>query len=84
MSDSSKTVDIIVPKWGLTMEEAEISQWVKSVGDRVDKGEPVVEIVTDKAEGEVESEVAGVLIEVFAEPGQTVEPGEVIGRVEVG
>ena len=74
--------DVVVPKWGLTMEDAEVLRWLKAVGDTVTEGEPIVELETDKATGEVEAPATGVLTEVWALPGTTVTPGELIARIE--
>lgn len=74
-------VDIIVPKWGLTMEEASISEWLVQVGEQVAEGDPLVEIETDKVVNEVESPVAGTVSEILSAPGTEVEPGDVIGRI---
>lgn len=74
-------VEITVPKWGLTMEEGKIVAWLKKIGEPVEKGEPLVEIETDKAVGEVESPESGILGEILAEVDTVVEVGKVIGRI---
>ena len=61
--------DVVVPKWGLTMEDAEVLRWLKAVGDTVTEGEPILELETDKATGEVEAPASGVLAETLVEPG---------------
>lgn len=75
-------IDVLVPKWGLTMDEADVLRWLKAVGEPVIEGEPILELETDKATGEVEAPVSGVLAETLVESGQTVEPGQVVGRIE--
>jgi pyruvate/2-oxoglutarate dehydrogenase complex dihydrolipoamide acyltransferase (E2) component len=75
-------IDVLVPKWGLTMEDADVLRWLKQVGETVTEGEPILELVTDKATGEVESPAAGVLVEALVQSGQTVEPGQVVGRID--
>jgi pyruvate/2-oxoglutarate dehydrogenase complex dihydrolipoamide acyltransferase (E2) component len=74
-------IDVVVPKWGLTMEEADIGQWLVAVGDRVSEGDPLVEIETDKALNELESPASGVIAEIISVQGTTVEPGDVIARI---
>ena len=74
--------DIVVPKWGLTAEEAVLVSWLKEVGDTVVEGEPIAEIETDKAEAELESPASGVLRERTSAAGDHVEPGQVIGLIE--
>ncbi len=75
-------IDVVVPKWGLMMDEADVLRWLKDVGDIVTEGEPLLELETDKATGEVEAPATGVLVETLVESGQTVEPGQVVGRIE--
>jgi 2-oxoglutarate dehydrogenase E2 component (dihydrolipoamide succinyltransferase) len=74
--------DVLVPKWGLTMEEAEVLRWLKAVGDTVTEGEPILELETDKATGEVEAPATGVLTATLVESGQLVEPGQLVGRID--
>lgn len=78
-----RIVDITVPTWGLEMEEATVIEWLKQVGDTIREGEPIVTIETDKASGEVEAEASGRLMEILVEPGTAVEPGNVLGRMEI-
>ncbi|MBX6377941.1 MAG: hypothetical protein IRY95_05260, partial [Clostridia bacterium] len=52
-------VDIVMPKWGLTMEEGTIVEWLKQVGEPVREGEPVLVVETEKASGEVEAPASG-------------------------
>lgn len=75
--------DVIVPKWGQTMDEAILVTWLKGVGDHVDANEGIAEIETDKANGYVESEEAGIICEILVEAGSLVEPGQVIARLTI-
>ena len=54
--------EILMPQLGLTMEEGEVTKWLKKEGDAVKAGEPIVEITTDKLTNEVNAEVDGTLI----------------------
>lgn len=65
------TTKVILPKWGMGIEEGTVTRWLKSVGDRIQKGEPIVEIETAKATQEVEAPVTGTLIEILLPEGQT-------------
>ena len=76
-------MEIIVPKWGLTMDDATLVTWLVKVGDAVTEGQPLAEIETDKSAGEVESPAAGIISETIAGPGDTVEPGQVIGHLSI-
>lgn len=75
-------VDVLVPKWGLTMEEADVVDWLCAVGASVTEGEEILELETDKATGAVEAPCAGVVVEQLVSPGDIVEPGQVVGRID--
>jgi pyruvate/2-oxoglutarate dehydrogenase complex dihydrolipoamide acyltransferase (E2) component len=59
-----------------------IIRWIAAVGQRVRRGEPLVEVETDKANVEVESVRDGVLVEVMIEAGNTASTGDVIAAIE--
>jgi len=73
--------EIIMPKFGQTVEEAEIVKWHKKVGDKVAKGDVLLEIQTDKATLEVESFHEGTILKIFAKDGQSVPVMSVIGYI---
>ncbi len=73
--------EIIMPKFGQTVEEAEIVKWHKKVGDKVAKGDVILEIQTDKATLEVESFNEGTVLKIFAKDGDTVPVMSVIGYI---
>jgi pyruvate dehydrogenase E2 component (dihydrolipoamide acetyltransferase) len=72
---------IDVPQLGLTMETGTILQWVKAEGDRVEKGQPVVVIQTDKVEYEVEAPVAGTLLKIAAKEGTELPVGSLMAII---
>ena len=72
---------IIMPKTGMAMEEGVIIQWLKKEGDRIEKGDPVVEVETDKSTMEVEADYEGTLLKILREEGETVPVTEVIGWI---
>ena len=74
--------EIIMPKIGLDMEEGTIVKWLKKVGDKIEAGEAIAEIETDKAVTEVECAFAGTLAEIVAEEGEEVEITKTIAWVE--
>lgn len=76
--------DIIVPELAESITEGTIAQWLKQPGDTVEKGEFIVELETDKVNVEVISEEAGVVSELLAAEGDTVQVGQVIARVGEG
>jgi pyruvate dehydrogenase E2 component (dihydrolipoamide acetyltransferase) len=72
---------IDMPQLGLTMETGTILQWLKAVGDTVEKGQPVVLIQTDKVEYEVESPAAGTLLKVVAQEGAELPVGSLMAVI---
>lgn len=76
--------DIIVPELAESITEGTIAQWLKQPGDTVEKGEFIVELETDKVNVEVISEEAGVVSELLAAEGDTVQVGQVIAVVGAG
>jgi pyruvate dehydrogenase E2 component (dihydrolipoamide acetyltransferase) len=73
-------VAVRMPRLSDSMEEGTIVRWLKSDGDTVAAGEPIVEIETDKATMDYEADAAGVL-EIVAREGDTVALGEVIAQI---
>lgn len=74
--------EIQMPKFGQTMLEGEISEWFVKEGDRIEKGDAVCEVSTDKIVNEVESFQSGTVKELLYEEGDVVEIGKVICRIE--
>jgi 2-oxoglutarate dehydrogenase E2 component (dihydrolipoamide succinyltransferase) len=75
-------VDVVMPKMGESIMEGTVIEWTKKVGDTVELDETLLEIATDKVDSEVPSPAAGVLVEIKAEPNETVEVGQVIAVIE--
>jgi pyruvate dehydrogenase E2 component (dihydrolipoamide acetyltransferase) len=73
--------DVIMPALGMAQETGKVLRWLKGDGDEVAKGEPIVEIETDKVTVEVESPAAGTLGAVQAAEGEDVPVGETIALV---
>ncbi len=73
--------EVIMPKLGQTMEEGIIEKWRKKEGDRVEKGDILLEITTDKATLEVESYTSGILKKIIHCAGETVPVTQVIGYI---
>ncbi len=78
--------EIVLPQWGMEMQDGTIVRWLKQEGDTVAEGEPIVEVETAKLQTELESTASGVLTRIVAQEGQIVpirgvlcviaEPGE--------
>ena len=72
---------VIMPALELAQETGKVLKWLKRPGDRVTKGEPIVEIETDKVTVEIEAPAAGVLRDVTAQPGDVVPVGQTIALI---
>jgi len=73
--------DIMTPALGESVTEATVARWTKKAGDQVKKDEILVELETDKVSLEVAAPEDGVLSEIVAEEGATIEPGAILGRI---
>ncbi|QHS21541.1 2-oxoglutarate dehydrogenase complex dihydrolipoyllysine-residue succinyltransferase [Virgibacillus sp. MSP4-1] len=74
--------EITIPELAESITEGTISEWLVKEGDKVEKGDPVVELETDKVNVEVNTEFEGVLTEIVAGEGEDVEIGDVIAKVD--
>jgi pyruvate dehydrogenase E2 component (dihydrolipoamide acetyltransferase) len=77
-----ESTPIVLPKAGMNMVEATVVAWHKSEGDRVEAGEPVVQVVTDKVDLEIEAPVAGVLSRVLVAVDEDAEVGATLGLID--
>ena len=75
------SAEITMPKLGLTMTTGTIVRWMKSPGERIELGEPLLEISTEKINYEVESTAAGTLAKTIGNAGDEFAPGAIIGIV---
>ena len=71
-----------MPMLGEVMEEGRIVVWHKQEGDRVERGENLLEVETDKATMEVESTVSGVLQKILVAAGETVPVNSTLALIE--
>ena len=82
--------EIVLPQWGMEMQDGTIIKWLKKEGDPVEEGEPLLELETAKLETEIESTVSGVMAHILVSEGDTVPvrtvlaivaaPGEEVAR----
>lgn len=80
-ADAGSLVDLVMPKMGESLQEGTVIKWMKNIGDKINRDEMVLEISTDKVDTDVPSPVAGVLAEILANEGDTVEVGVTIARI---
>jgi pyruvate dehydrogenase E2 component (dihydrolipoamide acetyltransferase) len=84
--------EIVLPQWGMEMQDGTVVKWLKNEGDPIEQGEPMVEIETAKLTSEMESTTSGVLAHILVQVGETVPvrtvlaivaaPGETVPRPE--
>ncbi len=80
----AKTTRVVMPQLGESVHEGTISKWLVKPGDKVVEFEPMLEVDTDKVNAEVPAPVTGILREILAKEGETVQAGAEIAIVEVG
>jgi 2-oxoisovalerate dehydrogenase E2 component (dihydrolipoyl transacylase) len=80
----ANTTRVVMPQLGESVHEGTISKWLVKVGDKVVEFEPMLEVDTDKVNAEVPAPVTGILREILAKEGETVQAGAEIAVVEVG
>ncbi len=80
-SGGAEGVAIVMPQMGESIFEGTITKWLKKVGDTVEKDEALFEISTDKVDAEIPSTVAGVLTEIRAQEGETVQINAVVAVI---
>ena len=73
--------EVILPKWGLTMDEGTVRVWLKQEGDTVTADEVIVEVETDKITNELMAPVSGILARIFVQADETVEVGTVLAII---
>jgi len=75
-------IEVPMPQMGESIAEGTVSKWLKSVGDAVERDEPILEISTDKVDAEIPAPQSGVLVEVAVEEGETVEVGTIVAYID--
>ena len=72
---------IILPQWGMGMNDGQVMKWLKSVGDPISKSDNLVEIESSKVNAEVESTADGTLGRIDVEEGRVVDVGTTLGYI---
>jgi len=75
-------VDVTVPSLGESIQEVQVSAWLKQPGESVALDEPLIELESDKATVEVPAPAAGVIIEIVADVGAVLKVGDVLARID--
>ncbi|MEN3328377.1 MAG: hypothetical protein V7638_3184 [Acidobacteriota bacterium] len=76
------STEVVMPQMGESIAEGTITKWLKQVGERVERDEPLFEISTDKVDAEIPSPAAGTLTEVRYKEGETVEVNTVVAVLD--
>src|SRR5689334_15471156 len=74
--------EVVMPQMGESIAEGTITNWLKNVGDKVERDEPLFEISTDKVDAEIPSPAAGTLTEIKHKEGETVEVNTVVAVLD--
>jgi 2-oxoglutarate dehydrogenase E2 component (dihydrolipoamide succinyltransferase) len=77
-------VDVVMPQMGESIAEGTITRWMKQIGDTVSRDEPLFEISTDKVDTEVPSPLAGTLVQIKVQEGETVSVGTELAMIDTG
>ncbi len=75
------TENVILPKWGLTMEEGTVMAWHKQEGDTVTEGEVLAEVETDKINNELPAPISGILARILVPAEETVPVGTTLAII---
>src|SRR5437763_14808002 len=73
--------DVVMPQMGESIAEGTIVRWIKKVGDKVDRDEPLFEISTDKVDAEIPSPAAGIVSEIRVKEGETVAINSIVAVI---
>jgi pyruvate/2-oxoglutarate dehydrogenase complex dihydrolipoamide acyltransferase (E2) component len=79
----TRLVAVRLPRWGLTMEDAVVVEWMVGEGEQIELGAALVTVETDKSTAEVEAPASGRLVRVAAREGDPVKAGDLLADIEV-
>ncbi len=75
-------VDVVMPQMGESIAEGTITRWIKKLGEKVQRDEPLFEISTDKVDAEIPAPAAGTLVEVRNREGETVPVNQIVAIID--
>ena len=78
------STDVIMPQMGESIAEGTIVKWLKQVGEKISRDEPLFEISTDKVDAEIPSPASGTLLEIKVTEGETVPINTVVALIGEG
>lgn len=80
--EASMRTEVVMPQMGESVTEGTVTKWLKNLGEKVERDEPLFELTTDKVDADVPSPVEGVLVEILAQVGQTVEVNALVAVID--
>jgi pyruvate dehydrogenase E2 component (dihydrolipoamide acetyltransferase) len=75
-------IPVYMPKFGMTMTHGVITQWHKQEGERIEQGQPLLSVETEKVNVDVEAPTSGTIVELSFEVDEEVEVGTVVAYIE--
>jgi pyruvate/2-oxoglutarate dehydrogenase complex dihydrolipoamide acyltransferase (E2) component len=75
-------VDYLLPEVGDDVQEATIVEWHKEIGDNIEEGDVLLEVMTEKVNTEIECSVSGTLVEILYPKETEVKVGDIIAKIE--
>jgi pyruvate dehydrogenase E2 component (dihydrolipoamide acetyltransferase) len=75
--------NVLLPQWGMNMEDGTLTKWLVSEGDEIAEGQPLVEVETAKINSELESPATGIVAHIMAAEGSLVKVGEIVAVIGV-
>jgi 2-oxoglutarate dehydrogenase E2 component (dihydrolipoamide succinyltransferase) len=75
-------IEVPMPQMGESIAEGTVSKWLKSVGESVQRDEPILEISTDKVDAEIPAPASGTIVAIEVQEGQTVEVGTIVAYID--
>jgi len=73
--------NVLLPQWGMNMDDGTLVKWLVKEGDEVEPGQPLVEIETAKINSELEAPVSGVVVHIMSDEGTTVDVGAIVAVI---
>ncbi len=73
--------NVLLPQWGMNMEDGLLVKWLVAEGDTIEAGQPLVEIETAKINSELEAPVSGVVAHIMSDEGTTVDVGAIVAEI---
>src|SRR5208337_1717559 len=79
--DAQVSFNVTMPKFGMTMKTGKISKWYKDEGNKVEEGEDLFEVETEKITNKVEAPTSGILFQIVVPEGAVVPVGAIVGVI---